>query len=227
MLKYMTYWTDGSTRALHVASAARLFVPSLNQLLPNGFVSQLQKRWPLPNVCLMVTAEDQGTAEERIPLLMKTPAAIRGVSIEPMVGPIDLTKCEHPDYSIAANYLTGCDSRALCDAGVLNWVIVGGESGPKARPMHPAWVYALRDQCIASKVPFFFKQWGEWLPRIHATGEQLKHKGTKSGWVSINGNFHDGKDITHCKDDDENVIRVGRKVADLSVWGNEYKEMPK
>jgi len=93
--------------------------------------------WPLPNVWVGVTAENQEAADERIPLLLQTPAAVRFVSIEPMLGEVDISW-----------HLTGC----------IDWVICGGESGPGARPMHPDWARSLRDQCRDAGVPFFFKQ---------------------------------------------------------------------
>lgn len=123
------------------------------------------RAWPLPNVWLGVTAENQDAANERLPLLMQTPAAVRWVSCEPLLGPVDLMQIEHPNYNMPADMLTGCDSRAPCDAGTLDWVVVGGESGPNARPMHPLWAQDLRDQCGEAETPFFFKQWGEWFPR--------------------------------------------------------------
>lgn len=96
----------------------------------------------LPNVWLGVSIEDQWTAEARLPYLKRTPAAVRFVSAEPLLSWLDLS-----------DWLE-----------VLDWVICGGESGPDARPIHPNWPRDLRDQCAAAKVPFFFKQWGEWLP---------------------------------------------------------------
>ncbi len=97
--------------------------------------------WPLPNVWLGVTAENQATADERTPLLLQTPAARRFVSAEPLLGPIRIDAIEW-----------------------LDMVIVGGESGPKARPMNPDWVRSIRDQCQAADTPFFFKGWGAWAP---------------------------------------------------------------
>ncbi|EKO50017.1 DUF5131 family protein [Leptospira kirschneri] len=98
--------------------------------------------WPLPNVWLGVSVEDQKTADERIPDLVRIPAAIRFLSCEPLLGNIDL---ELDNYYI-------------------HWVIAGGESGPNARPVHPSYVETIRDQCVGANVPFFFKQWGEWYP---------------------------------------------------------------
>ena len=104
---------------------------------------------PLPNVWLGVSAEDQKRADERIPDLLATPAAVRWISAEPLLGPVDLTRYFYAPLEMM---------RAL------DWVVVGGESGRGARPMHPDWVRSIRDQCTDARVPFFFKQWGEWFP---------------------------------------------------------------
>lgn len=108
--------------------------------------------WVLPNVWLGVTAENQARADERVPILLQIPAAVRFVSIEPMLSEVDLR------YSC----FNGADSFGSLPG--LDWVICGGETGPGARPTHPDWVRSLRDQCAAANVPFFFKQWGEWFP---------------------------------------------------------------
>lgn len=102
--------------------------------------------WPLPNVILGISAEDQDAARKRLPILLDTEAACRAVSAEPLLGPVDLAEA----------------ARGRLDR--LGWVIVGGESGAKARPMHPAWPRALRDQCVDQSIPYFYKQWGEWAP---------------------------------------------------------------
>jgi len=102
---------------------------------------------PLPNVWIGVTAENQRTADERIPLLLRNSFSKRFVSVEPMLGPINLEETK--------GYWGGIG---------LDWIVCGGESGAGARPMHPDWVRGLRDQCKAASVPFFFKQWGEWAP---------------------------------------------------------------
>jgi protein gp37 len=104
--------------------------------------------WPLPNVWLGVSAETQQWANIRIPFLLDTPAAVRWVSAEPLLGPLDL----------------GPFLRRPLGLDRLDWVVAGGESGPGARAMLPAWPRALRDQCQAAGVAFFFKQWGEWAP---------------------------------------------------------------
>lgn len=126
--------------------------------------------WPLPNVWLGVSVETQDAADERIPLLLQTPAAVRWVSAEPLLGPVRLWKLGALDFD---EHSAGCEIYALsgtraipdCDwkSTKIDWVVCGGESGARARPMHPDWARSLRDQCAADRVPFFFKQWGEWL----------------------------------------------------------------
>lgn len=138
-------------------------------------------RFPLPNVWLGTSIEDQDAANARIPWLLRTPAAVRFLSCEPMLGPLDLTTrpCIH-----------GCDGEQIYEGGIrkprycgqegctverpgrmdtllihdIDWLIAGGESGPHARPLHPDWVRSLRDQCVEAGVKFHFKQWGEWAP---------------------------------------------------------------
>lgn len=131
--------------------------------------SDADAAWPLPNVWLGVSIEDQLTADERIPLVLDTPAAVRWISAEPLLGAVDLTNIEHPHFSIRADVLGGVDSRGrrrgddIQPGPSLDWVVAGGESGPNASPMHPDWPRHLRDQCAAAGVPFLFKQWGEWI----------------------------------------------------------------
>lgn len=121
--------------------------------LRHGFDYQVS--YPSPNVWLGVSVEDQRAADERIPLLIETPAAVRFLSCEPLLGPVDLS----------AGYLSDHEWEHGTPGGV-KWVIVGGESGPDARPMHPAWARAIRNQCDEAGVPFFMKQWGNWTPNL-------------------------------------------------------------
>jgi protein gp37 len=114
--------------------------------------------WPLPNVWLGTSVEDQPRADQRIPKLLATPAAIRFLSCEPLLGPIELA-LEWMELELQAFASQG----AVCFPRV-DWVIVGGESGPGHRPVDPAWVRSLRDQALAAGVAFFFKQWGGRTP---------------------------------------------------------------
>lgn len=108
-----------------------------------------------PNVWLGATIVNQEEADRDIAKLAATPARVRFLSCEPLLGPIDLRR-NLPAERMLRWY------RPM--VGMVDWIIVGGESGVSARPMNPAWATSLRDQCAAARVPFFFKQWGEWLP---------------------------------------------------------------
>lgn len=143
--------------------------------------------WPLPNVHLGVSAEDDHWARIRTDALVDTPAAVRFLSCEPLLGPIDLSRWMPPGRARwqcgGCRAFFGGDWQQFCPGcgregywcgshtgngrpndQPLSWVIVGGESGSGARPMHPDWARSLRDQCQSSGVPYFFKQWGEWGP---------------------------------------------------------------
>lgn len=136
--------------------------------LPAGF----WPKWPLDNVWIGVSVEDQASANERIPLLLKTPAAVRWLSMEPLLGQIDLERIEEPGGDVFSATYGWHEPVTLARVRGVDWVVVGGESGPEARPMHPDWATALRDQCARGGVPFLFKQWGEWMPICEMTEEQ-------------------------------------------------------
>lgn len=152
---------------------------------------------PPANVWLGITVVNQAEAERDIPKLLKTPARLRWLSMEPLLGPVDLDlpRCESHDREFATDdgYCTECAADGwsgelsydhwldpLNDG--IGWVVVGGESGTGSRPMHPDWARSLRDQCQVAGVPFLFKQWGEWLPMMgHAEGVPVasqKHQHT-------------------------------------------------
>jgi protein gp37 len=193
----------------------------------------------LPNVWLGVSVEDQAAADERIPLLLQTPAAVRFLSVEPILGPVDIAKffpaptiCgadKMPKETLAA--LVKVAHRAASEAGVplIDWCIVGGESGPGARPMHPEWARSLRDQCQAAGVPFFFKQWGEW-----ANGSDCRRKELCL--------YRDGRSCKFTKEAIEKeedragkvhrlsggivMSKVGKKASGRLLDGREWNEMP-
>lgn len=142
--------------------------------------------WPLPNVWLGVSVEDQQTADDRIPDLLATPAAVRFISAEPLLGPLDLTDIGS-DGTVLDPECWGdcaCDSLYGFDAGCrrnggdggltrkIDWVIAGGEHGDRA--MHPDWVRSLRDQCAAAGTAFLFKQWGDWQPVCAMTDDEME-----------------------------------------------------
>lgn len=117
-----------------------------------GDPDQVEMKWPLPNVWLGVSVEDQERADERIPLLINTPAAVRFLSCEPLLGPVEFS-----DVTGRSDAIEQWGKRALTG---IDWVIVGGESGPRSRPFDLAWARSLRDQCAAADVAFFVKQLG-------------------------------------------------------------------
>jgi protein gp37 len=112
---------------------------------------------PPANVWIGTSVEDQARAKQRIPSLLRIPARVRFLSMEPLLGPVDLVEA--------------CGGAAISSR--LDWLIVGGESGPNARPMHPNWARSIRDQCKAAGVAFFFKQWGEHDHRTIRMGKKL------------------------------------------------------
>jgi protein gp37 len=168
------------------------------------------------NIWLGVTAENQETADERIPLLLQTPAAVRFVSCEPLLGPIDLTALGCSDKTCYPFFdcLRGKDSPGpyYRDAR-LHWVIAGGESGPHARPAHPDWFRGLRDQCAAAGVPFLLKQIGEW---------QSIHEVDCTWWNNIG--FYKKLDAKMLEG--ITMFRVGKARAGRLLDGREHLEFP-
>ena len=118
-----------------------------------------------PNIFLGVTVENQQAANERIPTLLKIPAAGHWLSIEPMLGPVDL----YPAFCGFQPPSWGCGPD-------ISGVALGGESGPGARPMHPDWARGVRDQCADSGVPFHFKSWGKWIPSFEMPDGTMVHQ---------------------------------------------------
>lgn len=109
---------------------------------------------------------------------------------------------------------------------MLDWVIVGGESGPHARPMHPSWARGIRDQCVTADVPFHFKQWGEWLPVQQATADNEDARGLIA-WVRKDGTVHDGSNGVDFFHGDKQIVRVGKKAAGRLLDGHTWDEFPK
>ncbi|MFE6412615.1 DUF5131 family protein [Streptomyces sp. NPDC057837] len=160
--------SNGHTPGVHLRSAMAWAVSKANPNRIPGAPDDAEQQvwnapWPLTNLWLGVSVENQIWAERRIPALLETPAAIRFLSCEPLLGPVNLTDIN------SVNVLRGDDTGYenglhWVDGPTINWVIVGGESGPGARPMSPDWARSLRDQCAAADVPYLFKQWGEYAP---------------------------------------------------------------
>lgn len=185
-------------------------------------------QWPLKNVWLGVSVEDQKTADERIPLLLQTPAAVRWVSYEPALGPVDFTRLNLGDQRtgwgmrrIERDSLSPWETQFhkpgdpksktanqdnVNRGAKLDWIVAGGESGPGARPSHPDWFRAVRDQCAAAGVAFFFKQWGEWI-----APSQIQ----KGMTIGMRG-----------QEDQFGCFRVGKKTAGRLLDGHEWNEFP-
>ena len=193
---------------------------------------------PLPNVWLGVSVEDQKRADERIPDLLATPAAVRWLSMEPLLGPVDLASVNGGWFY--QNVLTGHRWHDAPDGvlsptdnngGRLDWIVVGGESGPGARPMHPEWARRLRDQCEAAGVPFLFKQWGEWVPVCGAVDgwdigdDPEQSRFDHRDWE--NGKWGDAYRPAWCDEtEDDTVFRVGKKRAGRFLDGKTHDDFP-
>jgi protein gp37 len=189
--------------------------------------------YPLPNVWIGVTCEDQKRADERIPLLLQTPAAVRFLSCEPLIGPVDLSlgrkrwRC-----SSCGNVGTPAEEigmgRCPCgheldeqkDCGI-DWIIGGGESGPGARPMNPNWARSLRDQSQAAGVAYHFKQWGEWVDEFHPAVDVSKHEQFDGFTTPI-------KDASGQVTDYQGqyMFRVGKHAAGRLLDGRTWDEFP-
>lgn len=183
--------------------------------------------WPLPNVWLGVSVEDQKRADERIPDLLATPAAVRWISAEPLLGPVDLTNIAEPSgsKSTTINALRDRLGSTFCGSR-LDWVVAGGESGPGARPLHPDWTRSLRDQCAAAAVAFLHKQNGEFAPGEIA-GEYLNPEKAAKGMSYFNDRWDEcwSEPEGHC-DDEPDVYRVGKKRAGRLLDGVQHDGYP-
>jgi len=196
--------------------------------------------WPWPNVWIGATVVNQAEADRDIPKLLAVPAAKRFLSMEPLLGPVNISQVPDPRGGICLKPMCGLrwvslgNGRVGCRpeaANKIDWVIVGGESGPGARPMHPDWARSLRDQCEVADVPFLFKQWGEWgePDSIEATGlarhgwfEQDREDGgvARHEW---SGPMQNGIELASLRPE---VFRVGKKAAGRLLDGREWSEVP-
>lgn len=156
-------------------------------------------KYKLPdNIWLGVTVCNQEEVDNKIPILLQIPAAKRFISVEPMLGPVDIMP-----------YLQGNNK--------LDWVICGGETGKNARPMHEKWVKNLRDQCLETGIPFFFKSWGEWIPAYQKPNDFGNHNGALKYELMIK--FEN--------DDFGNAFyKVGKKLSGHLIDGVEYRQFP-
>lgn len=179
----------------------------------------------LANVWIGATICNQDEADRDIPKLLDVPAEKRFLSIEPMLGPISLIV---PFDGAKVNAAIG----ARPGIPALDWVIAGGESGPKARPSHPDWFRSLRDQCKAAGVPFLFKQWGEWQIASLENGHTDRNMATnRAYWVHIDGaitkpsSFRTGIP-TAISSKAYGMVKVGKARAGRLLDGRLWDEVP-
>lgn len=180
--------------------------------------------WPLPNVWLGVSAENQRLADIRIPVLEATPAAVRVVSLEPLLSAVDLTPCRcHGGYSLGCarhNFGSLTDVQLNARSSffpIVDWVITGGESGARARAMDPQWARSIRDQCRAGGVAYLHKQNGEWA----STGRY--GAGVLDGPQAYGSATHEVADGSVLR---EILRRVGKKAAGRELDGQVWDEFP-
>lgn len=209
-------------------------------MLPDGYDAPAWgEGWQ--NVWLGTTAENQTEADRRIPQLLACPAAMRFISAEPLLGLVDLHRWmgvhHHPDNNLSdpetaaaiATVIKAARDQFRAEHGRhgIDWVICGGESGPKARPMHPDWARSLRDQCQAAGVAFLFKQWGEWVStydrdRDDPDWRQVPKPGDwdRKRWLNLAAGqgFH-GDRLNM-------MTRIGKKAAGRLLDGREWNEAP-
>jgi len=199
--------------------------------------------WPWSNVWIGATIVNQEEADRDIPKLLAVPARIRFLSMEPLLGPVDITDFLTPGYPSCAGFVPShryeegyCDTCAghqndpihVAPLGKVDWVIVGGESGADARPMHPDWARDIRDQCEAAGTPFLFKQWGAWAPGENCSGPPTRTErvadwfGGEWSFYTLTPGAHDG--LTY--DDEPTVYRIGKKTAGRHLDGLMHNEFP-
>jgi protein gp37 len=169
------------------------------------------------NVWLGATIVNQEEADRDIEKLLATPARVHFLSMEPLLGPVDLR----------AHLGAGPKPWGWCHG--VDWVIVGGESGRSARPMHPDWARDLRDQCEGAGAPYLFKQWGEWAPGENCGGPLTRTERVADYWDGeweFSTMTPGSAEGMHC-DDEPVVYRCGKKVAGRQLDGRTHDEFPR
>jgi protein gp37 len=188
---------------------------------------------PLPNVWLGTSVENQSAADERIPYLLRCPSEIRFLSCEPLLGEVNFRWTDWAHKATNENYREYLNRQGNYNQyeGVKNihWVIVGGESGPNARPIHPDWVRQIKDQCNAADIPFFFKQWGEYAPGsndgvneklILKNGEVFRYPAPRELVMNLYSE-------SEWNEQSPNVIhRAGKKKAGRLLFDKEWNQTP-
>lgn len=201
--------------------------------------------WP-SWVWLGTSVENQRYADERIPVLAANPARVLFLSCEPLLGPVNLRpylmpETGHCTCGAGPMCFEGCPHEPYCglEPPMVSWVIAGGESGPRARPMHPAWPERVRDDCRAAGVPFLFKQWGEWSP-LAPTDSEGRFRWDGAHPVANDGTVYKPGDLAypdgprygeairadHGRAQLTNMYRVGKKRAGRELDGRTWDEYP-
>ncbi len=234
-------------RSGHIADAAEtaLAASGARRDIAGAWEDVFEQTYPLPNVWLGTSVEDQATADERIPHLLATPAALRFISAEPLLGPGDLTKIRTTCGAMGGHAIQDDDAGYTLNALVrdggeedsddphglfhdaIDWVIAGGESGPEARPMHPDWARDLRDQCAAAGTPFMFKGWGGWRWGGRTSGGWFYYPSIVGGRQDGEGSVFTPASPDHDWGDGHVAVRVGKKAAGRLLDGREHNDMPK
>lgn len=206
---------------------------------PGNITKMLPEDWGsgYANVWLGCTVVNQEEADRDAVKLFEVPAAVRFLSMEPLLGPVDIAKwmhdsdCDYDDPNLGDDFCL-CRHRVMQASfeGIdlpredgIDLVIVGGESGPGARPMHPDWARSLRDQCVAANVAYHFKQWGEWGPTERS--DEIDARITMPGQNINLWAWPDGKTKDSWKHGPVSV-RIGKKAAGRLLDGRTWDEMP-
>ena len=174
----------------------------------------------LPNVWVGASTENQKTFDQRVPELLKIPAKVRFLSMEPLLGPVDFKIVSDVDgHEVVTDSLRGevsIDGQAHLPCRKIDWVIVGGESGNNARPMHPGWAKSIRDQCVEAGTPFLFKQWGEYIG-------DFSELSLEQQWQVIDAN---GAIKSCAVDGFMPIYRLGKHKAGRLLDGREWNQFP-
>jgi len=216
--------------------------PNLDWLLLTKRIGNVRRMLPTigwldarDNVWLGATIVNQAEADRDVPKLLSVPARVRFLSMEPLLGPVDLTRLPHGDESdldaLRGQVVYTSQHFAVRPEQLgksISWVIVGGESGPGARPMHPVWSRDIRDQCEEAGVPFLFKQWGEWAPGENAPGPMKRTEQGAWWWA----NSWDMRPVTPTEsmqmygDDGPDVWHFGKKASGRMLDGVTHDGFP-
>lgn len=243
MRKYIT-----SMNTQNIISIAREFDSEKSAWLNADYNIAKIQIFPLPNVWLGTSVENQKYANERIPDLLATPAAVRFLSCEPLLGPINLNAIPAPDLIDGDTYDEGWTYNAL-DAddyytqcytdnfgtswtisrhmpvrtNKIDWVIVGGESGKGARPMHPDWVRSIRDQCAETNTLFNFKQWGDWWPHPSFETVTIRQYNNSISYIDIDNGNQKKNPNRHT---DQTMRKIGKKQSGRTLDGVIHDAVP-